>query len=322
MVRLVGQADLPRSVSIAELGISAALCAPVMLGTAVTAYVYLDARGQAAPIETDAAGFCQAIARMCGLALANLKRQDLERRQQVLEAEMNAAREAQQLIVPALLGTAGSIRYALQNRPGFFVAGDLFDVIELEGERSAVCLGDVTGEGVAAGVIMAAAQSHLHAALQHTDDPATAVNAVNEYLASRSAENRFVSLWVGVFDAKSRRLQFVDAGHGHWLMRRVGDKAGQPAFEGGIPIGIQAHYPYETEEVQLEPGDRVVLYSDGLVEQRSPGGEMFGKQRVADIVDQCDDPEQDVTRLMEQLEAFAGGPAFHDDTTIASIQLV
>jgi serine phosphatase RsbU (regulator of sigma subunit) len=321
MVRLVGQADLPRSVSIAELGISSALCAPIMLGSSVAAYIYLDARGQAAPIESDAAGFCQAVSRMCGLALANLKRLDLERRQQTLEAAMNAAREAQQLIVPASEGTVGAIRYAVQNRPGFFVAGDLFDVIDLGDGRVAVSIGDVMGEGVAAGVIMAAAQSHLHAALQHTDDPATAVNAVNEYLAARSAENRFVSLWLGIFDSGSASVRFVDAGHGHWFLCRKGEAPGQPEFEGGIPVGIQAGYPYETEELALMDGDRIILYSDGLLEQGSKDGAMFGKQRIVDLIADSPSAAEDVRRLLAGLESFAGGSTFHDDTTIASIEV-
>jgi serine phosphatase RsbU (regulator of sigma subunit) len=322
MARLKGDAQVDRSVSIAELGIDSALCVPVMLGGSVAAYLYLDTRGGPARIEADAAGFCQAIARMCGLALANLKRLDLEVRHQTLEAEMTAAREAQQFIVPSTEGAAGPVRYAMIMRPGFFVAGDLFEVIELAPNRAAVCIGDVTGEGISAAVFMAAAQSHLHGTLRRTDDPADAVNAVNRYLADRSPEDRFVSLWVGVFDGDSRTVRFVDAGHGHCIYR-TGDGAPDTLVsEGGIPAGIDASYAYENEERPMLTGDRLVLYSDGLIEQRSGEGEMFGRGRVVETLTPSTNAKDDVDQLIAALTSHAGSDNFHDDTTIASIEVV
>ena len=107
---------------------------------------------------------------MCGLALSNLKRVDLEHRQRRLEEEVQAAREAQLLILPPEHGVVGGIEYAMRMRPGQFVAGDLFEVIALDEHRTAVCIGDVAGHGVDAGVLMAASQSHLNAALQQLRD--------------------------------------------------------------------------------------------------------------------------------------------------------
>jgi serine phosphatase RsbU (regulator of sigma subunit) len=92
-------------------------------------------RGQESPVHPEAAGFCQAISRMLGLALANLKRAELERRQQRLDSDLHTAREAQQLIMPPAEGQAGALRYALRNKPGRTVAGDLFDLVVLPGDR-------------------------------------------------------------------------------------------------------------------------------------------------------------------------------------------
>ncbi|MHC4992957.1 MAG: PP2C family protein-serine/threonine phosphatase, partial [Planctomycetota bacterium] len=247
---------------------------------------------------------------------------DLEVRHQTLEAEMTAAREAQQFIVPSTEGAAGPVRYAMIMRPGFFVAGDLFEVIELAPNRAAVCIGDVTGEGISAAVFMAAAQSHLHGTLRRTDDPADAVNAVNRYLADRSPEDRFVSLWVGVFDGDSRTVRFVDAGHGHCIYR-TGDGAPDTLVsEGGIPAGIDASYAYENEERPMLTGDRLVLYSDGLIEQRSGEGEMFGRGRVVETLTPSTNAKDDVDQLIAALTSHAGSDNFHDDTTIASIEVV
>src|SRR5262249_19080875 len=159
--------------------------------------LYLDARGTHRDVAPDAAAFCQVIARLCGLALSNLKRVELEQRQRHLEAEVQAAREAQLLILPPEHGVVGSVQYAMRMRPGHFVAGDLFDVLELDEHRVAVSIGDVAGHGVGAAVLMAASQSHLSAALQRHRDPAIAIAEVNRYLTERSTPHRFVSLWVG-----------------------------------------------------------------------------------------------------------------------------
>ncbi len=260
------------------------------------------------------------IARLCGLALSNLKRQELERRQLVLDADIAAARQAQLLIVPASEGVCGPLRYAMQMRPGHFVAGDLFDVIQIDEDRSAVCIGDVTGEGVGAAVIMAATQGHLHGALLRSGDPAAAVNDANRYIASRTAANKFVSLWVGVFDVRQQRLTYVDAGHGYWYFTG----STRPTEDGGrgIPAGIESDYHYDSAELPLACGDRVIMYSDGLVEQRSPSGEPFGQSRVEQSVSTSSSPSEDIERMITSIESFAGRADFDDDTTVASVEVM
>ena len=159
------------------------------------------------------------MARLAGLALANLRRVQLEQRQHQLETEVRAARLAQELITPAESGRVGGLHYAARVRPGSLVAGDLFDVVALEDGRVATLIGDVCGEGIGASVIMAATQSHVRALLARGADPADAVGHVNRYLSAHTAPGKFVSLWLGVFDLERGELTYVDAGHGHWLHR-------------------------------------------------------------------------------------------------------
>lgn len=319
MVRLATQNTAVAAQSIADLGITAALCAPIMLSSAITAYLYLDARGTHRDVAPDAAAFCQVIARLCGLALSNLKRVDLEQRQRHLEAEVQAAREAQLLILPPEHGVAGCVDYAMRMRPGRFVAGDLFDVLVLDEHRVAVSIGDVAGHGVGAAVLMAASQSHLSASLRRHCDPGAAVNEVNHYLTERTTPNRFVSLWVGILDSRDRSLTFVDAGHGHWLHKRVNQPAVVIHSVGGIPIGIEPGYDYRSEKMTLGKGDRLILYSDGAIEQTNRQGAQFTKEGIMRIIGDDRSPLEDVATLIDAVTAFAGTPAFNDDTTVASI---
>lgn len=323
LARLTMDAPVDHAMSIANLGIHSALCAPIVLGATVAGFLYFDARGQESRVPPDAAGFCQAIARMCGLALANLKRAELEQRQRRIDADLSTAREAQQMIMPPPLGDVGPVTYALHVRPGRTVAGDLFDIVPLDGRRVAICIGDVTGESIGAGIMMASTQAYLHGALQRLQDAALALEEVNRYVSSRSAMNMFVTMWVGIIDPAAGVLRFVDAGHGHWLVKRRGAPPTVPPRVGGIPIAIDAAFRYQTGEMPLGPGDRLVLYSDGLLEQRSPEGEQFGRDRIITTVSPPGRTvQQEVNALFDAVQRFARTDLLDDDATAAAIDIV
>jgi sigma-B regulation protein RsbU (phosphoserine phosphatase) len=306
--------------SIAELGIHSALCAPIFLGRAVARYLYLDARGQETRVHADSAGFCEAVAKAYGLALAETKRLELERRQAELAAELQAAREVQQLLVPPAEGDLGFLAYAVEMRPGLFVAGDLFDVIRLDDGRVAVCMGDATGHGAASAMMMALTQSHLHAELRRDGDPAAAVSAVNRYMSQRSAGGRFVSLWIGVFD-RDGSVRYVDAGHGHWLVGGRAEPLRRVQSASGIPVGIDADHPYQNSRVLLSPGDRLVVYSDGLVEQRDQHGHPFGNERLLAAIGAGLPARPTVDAVFAALAAFAGASTLDDDATLAVVEV-
>lgn len=307
--------------SIVQLGIHSALCAPVQVGDAVEALMYLDARGSESAVRHDAAAFCQAISRLSGLALANIRRQDLELEQKRVETELNAAREAQRLIMPAASGTRGWHTYAMEMTPGRVVAGDLFDVVALTDDPAgpvACFLGDVTGKGVGAAITMATVQTYLRVALRHSQDPATVVTEVNRHVAARLTGGKFVSLWLGVMDPDARAIRFVDAGHGHWLMRDPGGPPRRIECEGGLPIGIDGASVYLTETVPFEPGSRLLLFSDGLIEQPSPEGELFGLDRAIAAATPATNAAEDVRLLVQAVHEHAKGESLADDLTVAS----
>jgi len=321
--RLVCLSHLPElraSQTVADLGIQSALCAPIRVGSSIAALLYLDARAGERGVRPDANDFCATLSVVCGLALSSLKRVDLENRHRALKSELMAAREAQELIVPARSGVHAGLRYSVRTHPGMVVAGDMFDVVMLPDGRVAVVIGDVTGAGIGAGILMVAGQANLHAALTRTGDPSEALEAVNDYIASRSAMNRFISMWVGVFDRVGRTVTYSDAGHGHWLVVRGDGRATEPGATGGIPVGIDTEARYRSHSMPFHGGERIVLFSDGVVEQRSPNGEPFGVERVRAGIEACASSNEDVERLFARLVSFAGTEALDDDTTLASVE--
>jgi len=314
--------------SIARLGITAAMCAPVMLGPTVEGYIYLDSRGASASAEADGAAFCRAISRIAGLALGNMKRAALEVAQERLAADLRGAREAQRMIMPEARGRIGRCGFALQTRPGRHVAGDLFDILSVSGPgretdgRVGVLLGDVSGKGVGASILMTTTQAHLHASLARTGDPAETASEVNQYLTGRVRRGSFVSLWMGVIDPASETLRFVDAGHGYWFVIDPGGSVRRVACKGGYPLCVEHDRAYHTEETVFPVGSRVVLFSDGLPEQTSPEGEQLGIPRVAEVLGQTGSSLEDVKALGDALRSHTESDHVADDLTIASVTLL
>lgn len=306
--------------SVADLSIHSALCAPIFLGEAVEGFLYLDARGKESSVRSDATGFCEAVARSYGLASANLKRLELERRQTSLHEQLAAAREAQQAILPRPSGGNAFVSYDMEMRAGLFVAGDLFDVVPIDDDRIAIFLGDVAGHGVASALLMAMTQACLHSQIQSRAAPAHTLNEVNRFVAERAGAGRFVSLWLGVIHA-SGLLTYVDAGHGHWMhLSAGGERCDIPPNGSGIPIGIDPEFRYEAQSIMLTPGDRLVLYSDGMIEQRSEAGEEFSSRRLGEVVRSAATLRDVVRRAYDSLTSFAGSNTLADDATVAAIE--
>lgn len=341
------------SLSIAEMSIHSAICAPVMLGESLYGVLYMDARAGEEGVQHDAAEFCEAVATALGLAMANLKRGELERKRVELTAELNAAREVQETISPAPQGRVGCVEYAVKVLPGAYVAGDLFDLFALEGNqvgtqeehvnpgsitrvggtggvggmgekavpgRTAVFMGDVAGHGAGSGMLMALTQSHLSALLRATGDLGWSVAAVNTYLSQHISAGRFTSLWVGIME-EDGVLRYVDAGHGHWFVRKAnGDILTGPG-RGGVPLGISSDFKHDEGLLIMQKGDRVVLYSDGVTEQKREGGgseDFFSVERLHAIVKDSPSAAEDVARVFAELKRFAGEGTLDDDATVAS----
>jgi serine phosphatase RsbU (regulator of sigma subunit) len=324
VAELSGDSGVNISESMMQMKIDTAICAPLMLGTTVAAYLYLDSRGGAAgrSLRANASGFCQALGRMAGLALANLKRMDIERRQASIEAELSAAAAAQKWIMPRRITKHANFTCLGESRPGQYVGGDFFDVIPLDARRVAVALGDVSGKGVSASVLMTASQGFLHAALTEHREPGKAVTALSKFIMPRRPDSRYLTLWVGVFDAGARQLTYVDAGHGHALMSHADGSFDTLNLGDGVPIGFLEDGVYKSVVAPLRPGSRALVMSDGIIEQFEPAPqpgkerqqfEMDGVKRVMAATPPGGDV---IAAIMKTLIQWAGTEALSDDATM------
>ena len=314
-------ADTHVAQSIVRLGINAAICAPLMLGGTVAAYLYVDSRGNssmARPPRAGAAAFCLALARMSGLALANLKRVDIEKRQAAIEHDLSAAAEAHKWILPPRVVQSGQITCTGESRAGAYVGGDFFDVIPLDDGRVVVALGDVSGHGVAASVLMTAAQGFLHAALRRNESLDQAVTELNRFIVPRRPFSSFMTLWVGIFDAANHTVSYVNAGHGYALIEAPGT---EPAMlDGGhdMPVGFDESAEYRAVTQPLPKTGRALIVSDGLIEQYDLGTtcerQQFGLDNVRELFHTTRDDDT-VAAIFDAVIKHAGSTALQDDAT-------
>lgn len=320
-VRLSDAESFGAAQSIVGTGVTGAVCIPIMIDSSIEAFLYLDEFGTKTNFD-DVLLFSQAIGRWTGLALMKFRRFELESRQRELLEELASARQVQERMMGATSGSQGDVVWAMCSIPGQVVAGDIFGV---HGSPTQSCvtvfLGDVSGKGLGPGLMMAAITAHLEAQLSAGVRAEKAIGDLSNFVVSRTASEYFATFALAEVDAAARKINFFDAGHGYYLLVDRTGNAKSIKVEAGIPIGIIDGYMYERNEISIATGDRIVLFSDGLAEQRNDEGSMLGPERIAAALVGSLTFEDDVSRLTELLKAFANNMKYADDVTIASIML-
>jgi serine phosphatase RsbU (regulator of sigma subunit) len=317
------------AVSIVQSGIAAAICAPLMLGSTVAAHLYLYSRGNdigANRARPNAAAFCHALAQMAGLALANLKRLEIERRWARMEIELSAMANAQRWLLPREPVRAGSFLAWGKSQPGEQVSGDFFDTFVLADGRLVITLGDVAGHGIGASILMAASQSFLHAAMSHHGDIARAVAELNSYLHTRQRDTQFVTLWAGVFDPQEMKLSYIDAGHGYAMLIDAQNEFTPLSAGEAMPLGIAADSPGSATTLTLPPRGRVLIVSDGIIEQVQPESaagsdrQQFGVARLRAAIASTAPAEDALQALLTTVRNFADNDHLSDDATALLVE--
>jgi serine phosphatase RsbU (regulator of sigma subunit) len=237
-----------------------------------------------------------------------------------IEQELRVARRIQQASLPEAVPTPEGWEISPRYRPAREVGGDFYDFLELEGDRLGLVVGDATGKGVPAALMMSTTCGMLRAVAQASDySPGEVLQRVNEALTARIPANMFVTCFYGVLDPKSGSFAYANAGHDLPYVQRGGDAEELRAR--GMPLGLMPGMDYEEKEIILGAGDRTLFYSDGLVEAHNPEGEMFGFPRLRALVAEHDEAGSMVDFLMEKLYSFAGdGWEQEDDITLVTLQ--
>jgi phosphoserine phosphatase RsbU/P len=239
--------------------------------------------------------------------------------QEALKRELDIAREVQAGLLPQRRPAVPGLDYDGVCRMAREVGGDYFDFLDLGSGRLGLALGDISGKGVSAALLMASVQAFLRSrAKQFTDDPASLVAQVNESLAESTDPSKFATFFYAVYDSATRVLRYVNAGHNPPLVLRAGTTLVSRLRPTGMALGFDRGAVYGEGRETLAPGDLLLAFTDGLTEALNEAGEEFGEARTAGLlVGNRHLAASDLQRLaMAELEAFCGHAPQHDDVTI------
>jgi serine phosphatase RsbU (regulator of sigma subunit) len=236
--------------------------------------------------------------------------------------EMRAASEIQQSILPAPLAPGeggGRVDLHAEMHPAREVGGDFYDFYMIDDDHLAVTVADVSGKGIPASLFMAVSRTVMRS-ISGATDMATGMMQSNKLLSTQNTACMFVTMFHGVLDLRTGRLRYCNAGHNPpYLTRAHGER--ETLGSTGIPFGIDADWPYRTEETTLAAGDSLFLFSDGITEAFSATGEEFGTERLEAALERARDlsTAELVRQLLDQVGLFATGAVQSDDITCLAL---
>jgi serine phosphatase RsbU (regulator of sigma subunit)/predicted ester cyclase len=253
------------------------------------------------------------------IAQAHLEQEVLKRER--VEQDLRVARSIQQASLPKKVPELEGWQITPYYQPAREVGGDFYDFFELRDGRLGLVVGDATGHGVPAALVMASARSMLRAVAQASDAPGEVLRSVNDPLVTDIPANMFVTCFYAVLDPKSTSLRYANAGHDLPYLHRGRGEAEELRAR-GMPLGLMPQMGYEEKEIKLDVGEGVLFYSDGLVEAHDPKGDMFGFPRLRALITEHAEEERSLGDfLLEELYSFVGeGWEQEDDITLLTLR--
>ncbi len=280
--------------------------------------LYLDSRRPAAFSKLDRQ-ILDALAADAAGTLDNARLVERERERQRLEQEINIARDIQQALLPRCFTEFPHLDVAGCNFPCLSVGGDYFDVFPMGDGRTAFLIADVSGKGLGAALLTTMLQGAL-SGLTLGHDPARVFNHINRFLCNHAEVGRYATMFFGVMDNEGH-MEFINAGHPSPFLIR-GGRAEAPFTEGSYPVGLVPEAEYTAACLKLEPGDTLVLFSDGVTEAMDPDDQMFGMARLEELLkDKHDVPLDHLQKcVLESVENFVRGARQADDLTLLLVR--
>jgi sigma-B regulation protein RsbU (phosphoserine phosphatase) len=230
--------------------------------------------------------------------------------------ELEVARELQRELMPREEPDVPGYSFAFSYRTANTIGGDYYDFLPLGDRRLAVVIGDASGHGIAAGLLMAIANSSLRLGFDLDPDPVAVADVVNRALCGTGGRRAFMTMFCGVLEPGSGRFRFVCSGHPYPMLRRANGEIVELGT-GALPLGIRPGIEFEAQETVIERGDTLLLYTDGVVETLDSAGESFGFDRLREVLASGGSSRAVHDRVLRELDLFRGQEPVYDDRSLA-----
>ncbi|HJU93316.1 MAG TPA: SpoIIE family protein phosphatase [Pyrinomonadaceae bacterium] len=302
-------------------GVRSVLAVPLGVSEKVFGIIYADSPIAEGRFTEDHLKVLTTLASVAAIRVENARLVEARLERERLERELALASEIQQRFQPTAPPHVQGYELQGISFPCYEIGGDYYDFIERDDGRLVIALGDVSGKGTAAALLMSSLHAAIHAQSASHNTLSATISAVNRYLADNIPANRFVTLFYAELDPESGALSFLNAGHNPPLIVHSAGTVEQLA-SGGLPLGIKPDAEYREGRTQLQQGDVLVIYSDGVTEAVSPTGEEFGATRLYEVVSR--NIEASAAGIRDRIESsltkFAQGTSAADDITLVIVK--
>jgi sigma-B regulation protein RsbU (phosphoserine phosphatase) len=257
------------------------------------------------------------VAGQAAIAIENARLYEKEKTLYKVESEIKLASKIQTEWLPKSAPHIPGFEVGGKSIPAEVVGGDYFDFIEIDENSTVFVIGDVSGKGLPAALLMANARAILRSQALTNADTRSCVKLTNSQLYAGSTEDMFVTLFYSMLSAKNRTLYYTNAGHYYPIIFSDDNKM-KELTEGGIPLGVEKDWGYKSGKVKLRKNDIVLMYTDGITEAFNNRGEMFGEDRLYTIVRNNMNETSDciIEKIMQGVQDFKQGAPVSDDMTL------
>ncbi len=246
--------------------------------------------------------------------------EELQTAYDAVDYEMKVVAEIQRSLLPAQLPQIPTLHLAAHYQTSHRAGGDYYDFFELPEGKWGILIADVSGHGTPAAVVMAILHSIAHTYPGPASPPSELLAYANHHLTERYTANNgnFVTAFYGIYDPSCRTLTYVSAGHNPPRIKHC-SKGTMNALDAAqtLPLGIMPHIDFADHTLKLSPGDQIIFYTDGITEAMNPAGELFGLERLDQVLEDCSqDADELISAVLKAVDIFGSGRPPDDDRTI------
>jgi sigma-B regulation protein RsbU (phosphoserine phosphatase) len=297
------------------------LCVPMMVKSELTGVLTVYNKKDRLAFTDDDQRLLAIIAAQSAQIVENARLLEEQQEYIKMQEQLALAAKIQAELLPREFPKLPGYEIAGRNIPAQVVGGDYFDFVAMDDGRWSVCLGDVSGKGLPASLLMANTQATLRSQALLGSPPQQSIERANTLLYRSTGPDKFVTLFYGILDPTNHQLSYCNAGHDNpFLVRKTGDV--QRLGTGGLVLSIMESSTYEEEAIPLDPGDVVVLYSDGITESMNSEQEQFGEQRLLSVLQEhraLSAPDL-LEKIVHAARHHAGKEPQADDMTVVVVK--
>src|SRR5581483_5567167 len=310
---------LARAQSIVAQDIRSAICAPLLVGDAVLGVLYLDYKSTRGTVSENDVRLVGQIARFAAVTLERTRLREEAFAKAKIDEELRTAYTIQKRLLPSSLPVVEGYTFAAANRPAKSVSGDYYDMVVRPSGRIYFVIADVSGKGITAAIVMSSVATAFNIFTRTDPTPADLLRELNATLAPKTAPTKFVTLVAGVLDPATGNVEYSNAGHVPPLV--VSASGVETRKDTDLVVGLFAHAQYRNQTIKLEPGDALVLFTDGVTEAENANEDQLGLTTVAECVSKLHKAPaaKILAAIDEHVHAHIGDTPPGDDVTMLAL---